>query len=271
MSESERIAALLKSNGIVAKKSFGQNFLINEGIIRRIVDGMDPDSTDYVIEIGPGLASLTLPLSKKAKKLVAVDADRDMVAILKDLFADSENVEIVESDFLRFDPNAFSNKDNRIFIGNLPYNITSELLEYILEKDFVRAGVMVQKEVADKLIYVPGKKENCPLGAFLKARGEISLISLVDSSCFSPAPKVDSAFLRIDRKHDVDFVIYPVFKALFKDPNKTISNCLRQSPKYQNALQALKEKNNQYLSLRARQMEIDDLIVLSKEILSLSR
>ena len=269
MTENERIAQILKDNGISAKKSFGQNFLINEGVIRRIVSGMEPENYDAVIEIGPGLASITLPLSKKAKKLIAVDADRDMVAILKDLFKDSDNVEIVQSDFLRFDPDTVSKKDKRIFIGNLPYNITSELLEYMLEKDFVAAGVMVQKEVADKLTYVPGKKENCPLGAFIKARGEVTLLTNVDSSSFKPAPKVDSAFIRIDKKKEVSYTLYPVMKALFKDPNKTISNCLKQAKIYEKVLEVLRNRNDSRLLLRARQMEADDLAALATKILEL--
>lgn len=266
MTELERINNLLKENGLVAKKSFGQNFLINDGIIKRIVNGMDIDKYETIIEIGPGLASLTLQLSKKAKKLVAVDADRDMVAILKDIFHDNDNVTIIQSDFLRFNPDEYSRKEDRVFIGNLPYNITSELFEYMLEKDFVLAGAMVQKEVADKLMYVKGKKENCPLGAFLKARGEVMLLTNVDSSCFNPAPKVDSAFIRIDKKRDVDFALYPIFKAIFKDPNKTISNCLKQSPKFASTLSVLKEENNPCLALRARQMDIEDIISLTEHI-----
>lgn len=266
MTELERIQNLLKEYGLYAKKSFGQNFLINEGIIRRIVNGMDVESYDSVIEIGPGLASLTLPLSKKAKKLIAVDADRDMVMVLKDIFKDAKNVEIVQSDFLRFDPNSCSDMDSRLLIGNLPYNITSELLEYMLEKGFKSAGMMVQKEVADKLTYVPKKKENCPLGAFIKMTGELTLISDVDSSSFHPAPKVQSAFIRIDQKEKIDFSLYPILKALFKDPNKTMANCLKQSPCYQNALQYFKDTNDDRLSYRARQLEADELYNILKTI-----
>lgn len=268
MTEKQRIESLLKENGLYAKKSFGQNFLINEGIIQRIVTAMEPERYDHVIEIGPGLGSLTLPLSVKAKDLIAVDADRDMVKILNILFESKKNVTIVQSDFLRFNPNKYSKASNRIFIGNLPYNITSELLEYMLEKGFLAAGCMVQKEVADKLIYVPGKKDNNALGAFLKANGEVSLVTYVDRSCFSPAPNVDSAFIRIDTMKRTPFKQYPVFQAMFKDPNKTISNCLRQSPIYQNALPYLKENHLDVLTLRARQMEAKDLSHLAKEILS---
>lgn len=271
MNEKQRIDALLREFGLSAKKSFGQNFLINEGVIRRIVEAMRPQDYEHVIEIGPGLASLTLPLSEKAKDLIAVDADRDMVKILSALFANKKNVRIVQSDFLRFNPNACSKADDRIFIGNLPYNITSELLEYLLQKGFLAAGCMIQKEVADKLAYLSGKKDINALGAFIKATGELTLVTSVDRSCFSPAPNVDSAFIRIDRKKRVSFTLYPVFRALFKDPNKTIANCLRQFSYYQGGMLYLKEQDPETLSLRARQMEADDLVVLAKKILKYSK
>jgi 16S rRNA (adenine1518-N6/adenine1519-N6)-dimethyltransferase len=266
MSELNRIQNLLKEYGLYAKKSFGQNFLINEGIIKRIVNKMEIETFPTVIEIGPGLGSLTLPISQKAKKLIAVDADRDMVMVLNQLFKDNKNTTIVQSDFLRFDPDEYSSMEDRLLIGNLPYNITSELLEYMLEKGFRSAGMMVQKEVADKLDYVKGKKDNCPLGAFIKMTGDLTLISDVDSSSFSPAPKVQSAFIRIDQKQKIDFNLYPIVKAMFKDPNKTIGNCLKQTPNYSNALSYLKESQNEFLSYRARQLEASELHTLAKLI-----
>lgn len=269
MSERERTRKILKEYGLVAKKSFGQNFLVDEGIIRRIVSGMDVSSYETVIEIGPGLGSLSLPLSKEAKKLILVDADRDMVKVLRDQFADEKDVQIVEKDFLRFDPDECSSKENRLFIGNLPYNITSSLLEYFLCKGFKSAGFMVQKEVYEKLDYQPGRKENSPLGAFLKASGKLSLVTYVDRSAFDPSPKVDSAFVRFDCTNPLSFALYPIFKALFKDPNKTIGNCLRQFDAYQKALSVLKERADERLSRRARQLAPRELLALADEILTL--
>lgn len=266
MTELERISKTLKEYGLSAKKSFGQNFLINEGIIKRIIEKMNVNQFSTVIEIGPGLASLTLPLSKEVRKLYAVDADRDMIMVLKDLFKDKDNVTIVESDFLRFDIDAISNMEDRLIIGNLPYNITSELVEYMLEKGFKCAGMMVQKEVSDKLTYKRGKKDNSPLGAFIKMTGDIELITDVDSSCFSPSPKVQSAFVKITQKQKIDFNLYPIIKSLFKDPNKTISNCLKQNHIYDNALSYLKENNDERLIYRARQLESDELYKLALTI-----
>lgn len=268
MTEKERVHGLLKEYGYAAKKSFGQNFLIDSGIIRRIIDNLKPEEFETVIEIGPGLGALTLPLSKRAKKLVAVDADREMIHVLQDIFPDQDNLKLVQSDFLRFNPSSVSKMDTRAFIGNLPYNITSELFEYFLQKGFRTCGAMVQKEVADKLTYIKGKKDNSPLGAFIKVTGELSLVTYVDRSCFDPSPKVDSAFIRIDQKKKQDFKLYPIFKALFKDPNKTMSNCLKQYPKYKECITKLDLDTIDLLSYRARQLEAEDILKIAKKVSS---
>ena len=271
MTERERTRNLLKEYGFTAKKSFGQNFLVDDGILNRIVKNLEVSSFETVIEIGPGLGALSRPLSEKAKKLVLVDADRDMIRVLKDIFSTNEKVTIVQSDFLRFDPDQVSKKDQRLFVGNLPYNITSRLLEYMLEKGFRSAGFMVQKEVFEKLDYQRGRKENSPLGAFIKASGELSLVTYVDRSAFDPSPKVDSAFLRIDLTHPISFSLYPIFKALFKDPNKTITNCLRQFDEHAKALEVLKEEKDSRLLLRARQMEPTELAELAQRIWTIEK
>ncbi len=265
MGERERVKEVLYKFGLSAKKSFGQNFLVDDGIIRRIVKGVNASAFDCVIEIGAGLGSISIPLSKEAKKLILVEADRDMVNILNHTFEEGE-VEIVQSDFLRFDPDTVSNKDTRLFVGNLPYNITSRLLEYMLEKGFKSAGFMVQKEVFEKLDYQPGRKDNAPMGAFIKTFCDLSLLTFVDRSAFSPSPKVDSAFLKIDRRKEIEFDLYPIYKAMFKDPNKTISNCLKQDPVYKDAVPALKETDEKLLSMRARQLEVDTLYSLALKI-----
>lgn len=258
MTEQGRIQSLLDTYGLSPKKSFGQNFLINEGILNRIVKGRNVDSFDTVIEIGPGLGSRTTRIQPFAKKLICVDADRDRVAVLKDLFKDKENTTIINSDFLRFDPDTCSKKESRLRMGNLPYNITSELLNYRLEKGFQSAGVMVQKEVADKLIYKPDKKTDTPLGAYLKRTSEVNVLTFVDRSCFNPVPKVDSAFIRIDHKKDVTIRALSILTALFRDPNKTRNNCLKNVYGKDFPL-CLSEDTRNRLSYRARQLTADEL------------
>ncbi len=268
MNEKERVLSLLKEYNLYAKKSFGQNFLINDGIINRIFKSLEASSFDDVIEIGPGLGSLTNKLADESKKLICVDADRDMVTVLNDLYTEKTNVKIIESDFLRYNPNLETRQDNRLFVGNLPYNITSRLIEYFLDCGFKRMAIMVQKEVAIKLDYKSSGKECSPLGAFLKSIGEYKLVTLVDSSCFYPQPKVDSAFIIIDKTKEYDFSLYSIYKILFKDPNKTISNCLKQFKEYINSLNYLKENDDEILFKRARQLQpnqLYDLALIIKE------
>lgn len=262
MSEKERILDLLNKYNLKAKKSFGQNFLINEGIINRIIKSLNVSSFDYVVEIGPGLGSLTSQIIKDSKNVIAVDADRDMITVLNDLYSNYSNLKLIQSDFLKYDPNLDSTFNNRLFVGNLPYNITSELIEYFLKCDFKKMAIMVQKEVALKLDYQENKKECSYLGAFLKTFCNYQLITMVDSSSFYPQPKVDSAFVSFDKIKEIEFDLYPIYKALFKDPNKVISNCLKQSQKYKNFILT----NNEMLSYRARQLDVDTLYKLSKEI-----
>lgn len=266
MNEKERVLNLLDKYQLKAKKSFGQNFLINDGIINRIIKSLDINSFETVIEIGPGLGSLSLPISKEAKEFILVDADRDMITVLKDILPKEEKIKLVQSDFLKYNPDLDSKKDERLFVGNLPYNITSELIEYFLRCSFKKMSIMVQKEVALKLDYQKNKKDISYLGAFLKTFGDYEIVTFVDSSCFYPQPKVDSAFVSVVKKREIDFSLYPIYKALFKDPNKIILNCLKQYPLYKKAILILQEKERTYLKMRARQLDIADLYSLSKEI-----
>ena len=125
---------------------------------------------------------------------------------------------------------------------------------------------MVQKEVALKLDYEKNKKDKSYIGAFLKTFGEYKIVTFVDSSSFYPQPKVDSAFISLERKKEIDFSLYPIYKALFKDSNKIILNCLKQYKIYQKALDSLQKNDNPFLKMRARQLDIDELFSLAKEI-----
>ncbi|MDY5649599.1 MAG: 16S rRNA (adenine(1518)-N(6)/adenine(1519)-N(6))-dimethyltransferase RsmA [Candidatus Enterosoma sp.] len=266
MTEKERVLSILDKYKLKAKKSFGQNFLINDGIIKRIIKSLDISSFDCVIEIGPGLGSLSLPISTEAKKFILVDADRDMISVLNDILPKKDNIKLIQSDFLKYNPDEESSFDNRLFVGNLPYNITSELIEYFLKCSFKKMSIMVQKEVALKLDYEKNKKDKSYIGAFLKTFGEYKIVTFVDSSSFYPQPKVDSAFISLERKKEIDFSLYPIYKALFKDPNKIILNCLKQYKIYQKALDSLQKNDNPFLKMRARQLDIDELFSLAKEI-----
>ena len=267
MSELDRVKSILTKYNISPKKSFGQNFLIDSKVINSIVSMFDYSKYNEVIEIGPGLGALTLPLVKKGIKIKAIDADRDMIKVLSEIFNNDSNIEVIQSDFLGYKLDEKEAK-NRLVLGNLPYNITSSLIEYLLENNFLSAGIMVQKEVGEKLHYVPSKKENTPLGLFLACGYSLSDQVFVPSSSFYPSPKVDSLFIKIDKTKDINFKYYSLFKIMFKDNNKTIQNCLKQNiltKKY--LLNSHSDEINNLLLLRARQLTPSQAIILASDIL----
>ncbi|NOY35393.1 MAG: 16S rRNA (adenine(1518)-N(6)/adenine(1519)-N(6))-dimethyltransferase [bacterium] len=214
------------------KKSLGQNFLTSEAIAEEIVGAGGVGRDDTVLEAGPGKGILTEILLKKAGRVIAVEKDRQLVYFLQEKFADSENLEIVYGDILKFNPKDRGlGKGGYKIIANIPYYITSFFLRKFLESDSQpsKMVLMVQKEVAERIVGLPGKrkngrKEENPLSSItgitgndsrkrfssfrpvkesilsisVKAYGEPKIIKIVPAGCFSPPPKVDSAVLLID-------------------------------------------------------------------------
>lgn len=269
MNELERVKNLLVQYSIVPKKSFGQNFLVDKKIINQIISLFNFDLYDEVIEIGPGIGALTIPLFERAKKLTVIDADRDMIKVLNDLFKE-EDITIIQSDFLKYDLST-NNAGNKLVIGNLPYNITSVLIEYLLKSNLLSFGIMVQKEVAEKLIYIPGKKDNTAMGLYLACGYKINGEVQVKNSAFFPSPKVESTFLKIDKYETIDYKYYLLFKIFFKDSNKTIRNCLKQNSFTKEYISKKHNKEIEHvLNLRARQLEISSAKKLANDILNIN-
>ena len=181
------------------KKSLGQNFLKSEKIAREIVEAGEVGLEDIVLEVGPGKGILTEELLKKAKKVIAVEKDEQLAELLRTKFCDSRKVsslEVVSSDILKFNPTACNLQPNSYkLIANIPYYITSHFLRTFLESDNQPSlmVLMVQKEVAERIV---GIKESL-LSISVKAYGRPEIIRKVPASYFSPAPKVDSAVLKI--------------------------------------------------------------------------
>ncbi|NOY35933.1 MAG: ribosomal RNA small subunit methyltransferase A, partial [bacterium] len=183
------------------KKSLGQNFLASEAIAEEIAEAGGVGRNDTVLEAGPGKGILTGILLKKAGRVIAVEKDRQLVYFLRKKFADQENLEIVYGDILKFNPENYKLKtENYKIIANIPYYITSFFLRKFLESDSQpsKMVLMVQKEVAERIVGLPGKrKKESILSISVKAYGDPKIIKIVPAGCFSPAPKVDSAVLLI--------------------------------------------------------------------------
>ena len=180
----------------IPRKRFGQNFLNSPGVIRNIVEAIAPQRGDLMVEIGPGQAALTEPLCDALDRLHVVEIDRDLIALLKRRFP-ADKLVIHEGDALDFDFGAFGN-DLRI-VGNLPYNISTPLLFHLsaFANQVRDMHFMLQKEVVDRMVAAPGNSDYGRLSVMLQYRFEMERLFIVPPGAFTPAPKVDSAIVRM--------------------------------------------------------------------------
>lgn len=220
-------------------KSLGQNFLTDKNIIDKIIDAAEITSDDLVIEIGPGIGVLTAEAARLAKKVIAVEIDKNLIPILKDTLAEHDNVEIINQDVLKTDLNgiiAEAGCKRTKIIGNLPYYITTPIIMGLLEGQ-VRADsiiIMMQKEVADRIKSAPGTKAYGALSVAVQYYCTADTVAVVPKEVFFPVPKVDSAVLRLDIRKDkpVELLDEKLFfrcvKAGFGQRRKTLLNSLSQ-------------------------------------------
>jgi 16S rRNA (adenine1518-N6/adenine1519-N6)-dimethyltransferase len=221
----------------------GQNFINNKTIIKKIIKSADLNTDDVVLEIGPGKGILTEELAKLAKKVIAVEIDKNLVEYLKNKFKKNEKVEIIEGDVLKIfnqlSISKFSNDENNIkykLIANIPYYITGQIIKMFLEAEFPPQEmiIMVQKEVAERIAENPGKMSILAVSVQYYAKPEI--LFYVSKDNFDPVPEVDSAVIRIlvnseqrtvNRKKSDDF--FRVVRAGFCAKRKTLANNLANS------------------------------------------
>jgi len=229
----DRTKKQLQQLDIRAKKGLGQNFLVDEHALGSIVSAAGLTHDDLVVEVGPGLGVLTQELADSAGRVVAVELDRTMVATLRDKFANSSNVEIVEADILSWAPELFIPDDiSYKVVGALPYNIASAVLRHFLEathKPVLIVAVM-QKEVAQSVAAQPGDMGILSVGVQLY--GCPSIVEYIPPTGFYPPPNVDSAIVRIDVYRDPPVKIedeaafFNVVRGGFSTPRKQLRNSL---------------------------------------------
>ena len=217
---------IVEKAGLRPDKDYGQNFLIESNISERIITSLNIDNGDRVLEIGPGLGSLTHYLSLYKNQITALDIDPRMVNFLKIVYKDNNNLEIVENDVRKFD----LSKYNKI-VGNLPYNITTETIQYVLINgtNLSRAVFMIQSEVLAHFIDTEGK-EYGPTSVLIHLLGNIEKLFLVKAGSFYPAPKCSSSVfaVNIDQSKNRENAIgaFKIAKSLFLNRRKTILNNL---------------------------------------------
>jgi 16S rRNA (adenine1518-N6/adenine1519-N6)-dimethyltransferase len=233
------VRALLAKYSISPAKRLGQHFLVDKGIIMAIVRTAQVNSGDVVVEVGPGVGEMTRLLASRAKRVIAIEVDESMVAVLEDRLAEYENIVLLRGDALQFDFLGESRKwgEKLKVVSNLPYNISTQLVLRFVEmrEAFSTMTLMFQREVAERIVAIPGGKQYGILSILLQLYCDTSVRLKVPPSSFYPRPKVESAvvnfhFLQRPRVEIEDEAMFrDVVKASFGHRRKTLKNALKNA------------------------------------------
>ncbi len=230
------VPQLLRAHGLRPDKRLGQNFLVDDSHLERIVEAAGVQPGAEVLEVGPGLGSLTRHLAAAAQRVVAVELDGDLLPVLRSVLAESPNVEIVHGDILKTDLSQHFERDGFLVIANIPYYLTSNLIRHLLESAPrpARLALTVQKEVAQRAC--AGPPDMSLLSLSVQLYGQPKLAHHIPAGVFYPPPKVDSALLVIDLFDQPALpdqqvpALFRIAKAAFAQKRKTLANSLAALP-----------------------------------------
>src|SRR5512133_3581324 len=225
-------ATLLREHGLHASKGLGQNFLQDQTALEKIVQAAEIQPDDVVLEIGPGLGSLTRYLAVSAKSVIAVELDREIIPVLQTVLAPYPNTRIVEGDILQGSPASLVNTDDYLVVANVPYYITPAIFRHLLETSPRprRIVLTIQKEVAERICAKPGDMSLLALS--VQVYGQPKIAAIIPAEAFFPVPKVDSAIIRVDMLPEPRIpaplldIFFHMAKAGFSQKRKTLRNSL---------------------------------------------
>ena len=232
---------VLQKYGFVFQKRFGQNFLIDTHVLDRIIEASEITKDDFVLEIGPGIGTMTQYLAEAAREVTAVEIDDALIPILKDTLKEWDNVTVLHGDILKTDIRKIADEKNQgrpiKVVANLPYYITTPIIMGLFESHVPvdSITVMVQKEVADRMQTGPGSKDYGALSLAVQYYAEPYIVANVPPNCFMPRPKVGSAVIRLTRHQNPpvttldDKLMFRLIRASFNQRRKTLSNSLKNS------------------------------------------
>lgn len=235
------IAVLQKYNFNFQKK-FGQNFLIDTHVLEKIIEAAGVTKKDFVLEIGPGIGTMTQYLAEAAREVTAVEIDRNLIPILADTLSGYDNVTVINEDILKLDIRKLAEEKNGgrpiKVVANLPYYITTPIIMGLFESHVPidSITIMVQKEVADRMQEGPGSKEYGALSLAVQYYAKPEIVANVPPNCFMPRPKVGSAVIRLTRHEQVpvevedEKLMFQIIRASFNQRRKTLANGLSNSP-----------------------------------------
>lgn len=223
------------------QKKFGQNFLIDTHVLEKIIAAADVTKDDFVLEIGPGIGTMTQYLCEHARAVAAVEIDKNLIPILGDTLGAYDNVEIINQDILKVDIRKLADEKNGgrpiKVVANLPYYITTPIIMGLFESHVPidSITVMVQKEVADRMQVGPGTKDYGALSLAVQYYAEPKIVAIVPPNCFMPRPKVGSAVIRLTRHKELpvqvedEKLMFRIIRASFNQRRKTLANGLKNS------------------------------------------
>lgn len=253
------------------KKSLGQNFLIDKNFVDKIIDIADIEN-ENVLEIGPGIGTITYEMAKTAKKVLAVEIDENLIPILQQNLEEFSNVKVINQDILKVDlkkliEEEFSNQSFKV-VSNLPYYITTPIIELLITSNFPCKDmtIMVQKEVAQRMVASANDKDYSSLSVFVKFYSDAKILVNLPKTVFMPQPKIDSSILNLklriyDEKVDQK-KLFNLVRAGFNKRRKTILNSLSDVAK-KDDLKIAFEKTGLKENLRAENLSLDDFIKLA--------
>lgn len=242
ISTPSRTKEIIEKYNFYFKKNFGQNFLIDGNVLDNIISAAKITKDDFVLEIGPGIGSLTQYLAENAGKVLAVEIDKNLIPILGETLKEYDNVEIINEDVLKIDINSIIEEKNNgkpiKVVANLPYYITTPILMELLERrlNVESITVMVQKEVADRMQAQPKTKDYGALTLAVQYYSDANINFIVPPGCFMPRPNVDSAVITLTIHKGSRFsvenedLMFEIIKASFAQRRKTLLNGLNNAP-----------------------------------------
>lgn len=237
--------AVLQKYKFNFQKKFGQNFLIDTHVLDKIIDVAGITEEDFVLEIGPGIGTMTQYLCENAREVVAVEIDKNLIPILEDTLSDYRNVTVINQDILKLDIPALAKEKNDgkpiKVVANLPYYITTPIIMGLFESHVPidSITIMVQKEVADRMQVGPGTKDYGALSLAVQYYAKPEIVANVPPNCFMPRPKVGSAVIRLTRHEQCPVEVedekfmFRVIRASFNQRRKTLANGLNNAPDIQ--------------------------------------
>ena len=238
----KRTIEVLKKYEFVFQKKFGQNFLIDTHVLDKIINAAEITKEDFVLEIGPGIGTMTQYLACAAREVYAVEIDKALIPILEDTLQDYDNVTVLNEDILKVDIRKLAEEHNQgkpiKVVANLPYYITTPSIMGLFEEHvpIESITVMVQKEVADRMQVGPGTKDYGALSLAVQYYAEPYIVANVPPNCFMPRPKVGSAVIRLTRHKEASVktvdekLMFRLIRASFNQRRKTLVNSLKNSP-----------------------------------------